>query len=414
MATRKKMEEVPTMRTGCDLLDLLIGGDKGVYGMPFGYILNVAGDKSSGKSFIKNEIIAANYWALKDGLQWFSDDCESGDTFDTQRLYGVTVHPENQRIGTKVQEDSATLEEMDAKVSLFRQGIAPGQYGIYAVDSLNGLSDASMEAMAANRLKQLKEGDEVVDPGSYGTQAAAFLSQKFFKPQHKKLKDARVSLILITQIREKTDAKPYGQKYVTSIGKALEFYCHTRVFLRTVCQIKKGDRVIGAYVEATTNKSKTPRPYRKVYYTVYFDYGLDNIGSNLDYLFDLRDEKGKLRQQPCSAIPWSADSRSKNLENLKAWLEANGWEKECKDAKKAAGSGTNLSIQWILDWAAQDPARQESLDREFGQEYTRDQLIEMCDSDPAMAAELTRRVRERWEAEEEAVATHRPAKYGRG
>lgn len=409
---KKQTEQAPvTMRTGCDLLDLLIGGDKGAYGLPYGYILNLAGDKSSGKTFIKNEIIAANYWRLKDSLKFFSDDCESGDTFSTERLYGIDIHPEVRRIGTKVQDDSATLEEMDAKVSLFLENMSEGEYGIYAIDSLNGLSDASCEAMEASRLKKLKDDDEVVDPGSFGTQAAMFLSQKFFKAKHKKLKDARVSLIIITQIREKTDAKPYGQKYETSIGKALEFYCHTRLFLRTVTKIKKGDKVIGAYVEATTNKSKTPRPYRKAYYTVYFDYGLDNIGSNLDYLYDLRDEKGALKKAAAS-IPWG-EGRQKDLQGLLSWLEENGWKDDCKAAKKAAGKGSNLSIDWILQWATEDPARAASFESTFCKEYSRDELIRMCDEDPAMAAELTRKVREKWEEEEAAVATGRPPKYGR-
>ena len=406
---KKETETVPMMRTGCDLLDLLIGGEKGVYGMPFGYILNLSGDKSSGKTFIKNEIIAANYWDLKDRLKFFSDDCESGDTFSTERLYGIDIHPETRRIGTKVQDDSATLEEMDAKVSLMLENMDKDHVGIYAIDSLNGLSDAFCESLEANRLKLLKEGKDVVDPGSFGTQAAAFLSQKFFKPKHKKLKDARLSLIIITQIREKTDAKPFGQKYNASIGKALEFYCHTRVFLRTVRKLMKGDKVIGAYVEATTNKSKTPRPYRKVYYTVYFDYGLDNIGSNLDYLFDLRGEDGKLKRD-ADHIPWGS-GRQKDLQGLLSWLDENGWKDDCKAAKKAAGKGANLSVDWILGWAAEDKGRAASLEAAMCKEYTRDELIRMCDEDPSVAAELTRRVREKWEAEEDAVATHRPPKY---
>ena len=59
MAAKKKEEiaEEPRMRMGSDLLDLLVGGEKGVYGLPYGVVLNVIGDRQSGKSFEKNEII---------------------------------------------------------------------------------------------------------------------------------------------------------------------------------------------------------------------------------------------------------------------------------------------------------------------------------------------------------------------
>lgn len=411
----KEKETTPTMITGCDLLDLLLGGDKGVYGLPFGSILNIIGDKSAGKSFLKNEIIAANHWALGDRMAWESDDTESGDTFDTTRLYGFDIHPADRRIGSKRDiQDAATIEEMDAKVSLFLQSIDKDQVGIYAVDSLDGLSDATREAMEAGRLGQLKQNKEVKDPGDYGAQIAKFLSQQFFRTKHKKLEDARVSLILVSQIRDKMNATAYGPKWEVSCGKALEFYSHTRVFLKTVRQIKKGDLVVGAYVEASTIKSKTPRPYRKAYYSVYFDYGIDNIGSNLDYLFDLVNDKGEIIKDAAAAIAWDAGAKVKDLPSLTAWLEAQGLKDACRQAKKEKTGNSTLSLAWILEWVASDPDRALALDREFGKEFSREQLVEMCEKDPSMREELTRRVREKWEAAEDAAASHRPSKYARG
>lgn len=421
MATAKKdkkpaataPQEREYMRTGCDLLDLLLGGDKGVYGLPFGSILNIIGDKSAGKSFFKNEILAANYWRFKDRLVFHSDDAESGDTFDSERLYGIDLHPEEHRIGPKRIGDSATVEEMDAKVSLMLSAMEPGQVGIYAIDSLDGLSDATREALEAGRLSKLKQDDEVVDPGDYGAQIAKFMSQQFFRTKHKKLDDAQVSVIIVSQIRENMKATTYSQKWTVSCGKALEFYAHTRVFLKTICPIKRGDRIVGAYVKATTIKSKTPRPYRDVFYSVYFDYGIDNIGSNLDFLFDLRTKDGELNKA-AQEITWSESARKKDLEGLTKWLEDTGLMGECKKAKKEKTGSSALSIAFILEWADSRPDLQESLKKEFGEMYTRAQLIEMCEKDPAMREELTRRVREKWERIEDAVKTARPGKYAQG
>ena len=38
--------------TGCDLIDLCVGGAKGVRGIPAGVFINLIGDKSAGKSYV--------------------------------------------------------------------------------------------------------------------------------------------------------------------------------------------------------------------------------------------------------------------------------------------------------------------------------------------------------------------------
>ena len=397
------------MLMGCDLLDLAVGGDKGVLGMPYGMVLNIIGDKSAGKTFLKNEIIAAAYHKHHEGVAWFSDDTESGDTFDTSYLYGVNIHPADQKIGNKVVQDSETIEQMDAHVSMFLENLMPGTLGIYAVDSLDGLADASRLEMESKRLNQAKQNLEVKDPGDYGAQIATFLSQQFFRTKHSKLEKANCSLIIVSQIREKFGGMGYGPSWEVSCGKALEFYSHTRIFLRTIKQIKRGGDIVGAYVEASCIKSKTPRPYRKVRYTVYFDYGIDNIGSNLDYLYNLRDDKGELTKA-ADNIPWDGKA-SKNLETLTQWLKDNSLTDDCRAAKKAAGKGSTLSVQWITDWAAEDPARSELFNKTFGVTYTREELIDLCDRDKDMAAALTKKVQAKWEAHEDEIKTKRAGKY---
>ena len=371
-------------------------------------------------TFCKNEIIAANYHVNHGDpkkFAWFSDDCESGDTFNTMRLYGMDARPRDKdgylRIGNKKVEDSTTVEELDAHVSLMLEHmdtLPEDAVGIYAIDSLDGLSDASREALEGARLGQLKTGKDVKDQGNYGMQIPKFLSQNFFRTKHKKLEDAHCSLIIISQIRDKIDSMGYGQKWDVSGGKALEFYCHTRIFLQTIRKIERDNTVVGAYVKATTYKSKTPRPYRTVYYTVYFDYGIDNIGSNLDYLYDLREKDGKLNGN-ASAIKWEGGD-DLTLQSMKDWMTETGCLAECRAARKAKDGNTNISIEFAKGWIATQPELMAKFEAKFGKQYTRDELIRMCDNDPAMAAELTRRVIEKWEAHEDAVTTARPRKYG--
>lgn len=427
---KETVKKTPYMSMGSDLFNLLVGGDKGVMGLPYGAILNLAGDKSSGKSFLKNEIIAANYHANggdPNKFAWFSDDCESGDTFNTEGLYNVNIRPIDAdgylRIGSKKVQDSATVEDMDAHVSLFLEHLdklGNDAVGIYAIDSLDGLSDAAKEAMEGARLGQLKTGNEVKDKGDYGMQIPKFLSQNFFRPKHKKLEDAHCSLVIVSQIRDKIDSMGYGQKWEVSCGKALEFYCHTRIFLQTIAKlgvdgnpVKSGELVTGAYVKATSFKSKTPRPYRTIYYTVYFNYGIDNIGSNLDFLYDLREKDGKLTAG-ANAIKWEA-GHELNKDTLPQWLTDNGLMDEVKKANKAKGGSYQVPMKFQQEWLAErfksDPELEAKYIAYFGREYTREQLIRMCEADPNMNAELTRRVIAKWEAREDSIPV-RPSKYG--
>ena len=410
----KAVVKEPRVCMGSDLLDLLVGGDKDVYGLPFGAILQIWGDSSAGKSACKNEIIASTYWAMKKAGQkfvWESDDAESGDTFNTERLYGVDVHPPVRYVGNMEFEDSYTVEEMDGKLTNMLDWIPEDTCGIYAIDSLDGLADASKIAKEANRAKLQAQGKEVKDEGDYGAQIAKFLSQEFFRTKHRTLEKKKVALVIVSQTRTNMGAGTYAPKRKTSNGDAMEFYCHTRLKLSRLAYIEKNGEKIGAVVKATTTKSKTPRPYREVVYTFYFDYGIDNIGSNLDYLFDLRDERGTLKKT-ASNIAWSANAKTKNLTNLKEWLEKNAWTNACKADRKDAEGTASLALDWILTWAEKDPERKASLDNEFGEEYSRDELIKLCEDNPEMARELTDRVRAKWEEHEDSIATKRPSKYG--
>lgn len=364
-------------------------------------------------TFIKNEMLACTYWRLKNTdyeFVWESDDCETGDTFDTLRLYGVDFHPPVRVVGKNKFVDSETLEEMDGKLTNMLSAMKENMYGIYALDSLDGLCDSNKKVKEAKRAQLQAQGKPVVDEGDYGAQGAKFLSQEFFKVKHKPLEQKNTTLLIISQTRCNFGAGMYGPKRKASNSDALDFYAYARIQLKRKQPIIKDGLVVGGVVEATTIKCKVPRPYRSVMYSFYFDYGIDNIGSNIDYLFDLLSEDGKLKKA-AEAIPWSENAKPKNLNNLKDWLAKNKWTDVCKDDRKAEQGSSALTVEWIIGWANSDPARKESFDNEFGEEFTREELIKLCEDNPEMAEELTRRVREKWEAHEDAAATKRPSKY---
>lgn len=405
MAEKPKAPVQEYFTSGCTLMDLLLGGEKGVLGFPFGRILDITGDKSSGKSFLKNEFIANSYYKYGERFKWFADDTETGDTFDSSKLYGFNIHPDGRKLANRSVTDSNTIEELDAHVTLMCDGMSDGEVGIYAVDSIDGISDKHREEKSEHRAGQLKQNVEVKDAGDYGAQLAKFLSQEFFPTQHIPLKNKNCALILINQIRENFGTTGYGPNWKITGGKALDFYFHTQLFLKTVCKLGKNGQPIsqsdgipvGAYVKATSTKAKTARPYRTIWYTVWFNYGIDNIRTSIDYLFDLRDSSGKLKVGP---INWDGKPEP-SLKNLTQCLEENGWKDACRDAKKAAGQGSVLSVDYITSWIKENhPDKWKEF---FGEPYSYDDLVSAIENSPEMEAELTRRVIDKWEAKEDAA-----------
>ena len=78
------------------------------------------------------------------------------------------------------------------------------------------------------------------------------------------------------------------ERYVRAGGKAMDFYCHSVLWLANIDKIKKKGRAVGITVKAKTTKSKTPRPFREMYFELRFDYGLDDTSTCVDFLFDFR------------------------------------------------------------------------------------------------------------------------------
>jgi hypothetical protein len=177
-----------------------------------------------------------------------------------------------------------------------------------------------------------------------------------------------------------------------------------------------------------TTKSSTPRPYRECVYTVLFDYGIDSIGSNIDFLFNLRNPKTgafwgtEARNSDCkddvSKLPiyWG---EVKTLEAVVEWLgtcyvgthpNVAHAADAARAAKKEETGKANLSLEWLDGWIPQQPELASHYAAKFPT-YTRDQLIRAVEADKDMEAELTRRVVEKWEAVEQAAASNRRSKF---
>jgi len=312
--------------TGSELLDIIVGGGEGL-GYPFGKIVNYVGDKSSSKSFDACELIAANYYKYPGKLEWVYDDCESGFSFNTKKLYGFEIMPMNENKRIK----SPTVEEAYCNIRNFFEKLPNDKLGIYVIDSLDGLDSKEGKKLSDeqfNSFKKRKEVDNIKEEklaGSYRMGKAKYLSQTFFPGLADLIEKKNGMLLIISQVR--TNLDPFSfEKYSRAGGKALDFYCHTVLWLANVNKILNKGIPIGITVKAKNTKSKTPRPYRECFIKLYFEYGLDDITTNIDYLYDFLTPQGKLTKN--SNGNWDDKSMSRN--ELIEYIEKNNLQKELK------------------------------------------------------------------------------------
>lgn len=320
---KSKQKINPTVKTttsGCDMLDLALGGGAG-----WGKVLNIVGDKSSGKTLLVCELLAAAKRKYGDKLSWFWDDAERGFSFDSKKIWNLNVLPEN------TEQYSETVEQWTYNVkSMLEEHInQKDKYFIYVTDSLDALSSIEELEYVEDRHKAMANGAK--QKGSYKMGKAKLLSE-FFRVITGDIQSSNCLLVVISQVRTNINAGPFGKKTTRSGGKALDFYAMHVVELTVIKKIeeeyKGAKRKTGVVVKAHVAKNKLWKPYRDCVFTILFDYGVDNIDSNLCFLFDLITPEGRLKKK-IPNINWDG-RKFTSRKKLIQYIEENNQEDDLK------------------------------------------------------------------------------------
>jgi len=254
--------------TGSTLLDLAIsGGRVRGGGLPGGILVEIFGPSGSGKTVLLSEI--AGDIQRKGGKVMFNDP-EARLNPQFSRMFGLKLEE-----GIYTRPDTVT-EVFKAVREWEPGGDETTIHGIMA-DSLAALStDLEMEA---------KEGDKM------GMRRAKEFSEELRKTC-RILAKKNYLMVCSNQIRQNIDAGPYGQKYTSPGGEAIAFYSSLRLRTKILNKIKKEKkvngkdikRVIGVEIEVEVFKSSIWKPYHVAPVTILFDYGIDDIRQNLQFL----------------------------------------------------------------------------------------------------------------------------------
>lgn len=326
MATEKSTPKERTfLSTGCDLIDIVLGGGVGL-GIETGDIVNIPAPSSAGKTLVAIEAVATNVYRFKDKFKWVYDDCESGCTFNTRDMYGFDLIPTDEKKIVK----SRTVEEMSCNLRAFLRSLKDDEYGLYIVDSLDGLANQELLNRAEKRQTAFEKEKEF-DEGSYMMNTASFLSKEFFRTLVAELDGKKASLIILSQLRSNVGGGMYAPKKIRAGGDALDFYCHSIPWLKLLDKQEAEGRMIGGVVEMELRKSKTPRPWRKCIFSYLTSYGIDNIATNIDFLYDLRSDKGgELLKRAGKDIIWADGIEPMSREGLIQYIGDQGLQAELK------------------------------------------------------------------------------------
>jgi len=248
------------------MLDCVLGG-----GWPLGRIVNIVGDKSTGKTLLAMEAIANFFQQYPDGHCWYNE-AESAFDGDYARALGIPFN------NVTFIEDCSTVEELFDSID----GIIKVRDGdktpcLYIIDSMDALSDKA-------------ELDRGIAEASYGGSKAKQLSS-FFRRISKSIGRTNLCFMIISQVRDNIGVS-FGNKYSRSGGHALDFYAsqilwlaHTGILKRTVDKVV---RPVGVSIKANCKKNKVSMPFRQCEFDITFGYGMEDRNASLAWLKELK------------------------------------------------------------------------------------------------------------------------------
>lgn len=281
----EKFDRRKWVSSGSTLLNLAISGNP-FCGFRMGCYYFLVGDSTSGKTFLSMTSFAeAAVNPRFKSHRLIYDDVEGGALMDIRKFFGDGVADRLEAPGTDDDgEDyhSNTIEDFYFHID---DAIEKGEPFIYVLDSMDGLTSKDEVEKFEETKKAARAGKTVA--GSYGD-GKAKKNSAGMRRVARALRDTDSILIVISQTR---DDLGFGFKKKTrSGGHALKFYATVEMWSSVGKQIKKSvkgkDRVVGHYIDVGIEKNRHTGTKSQVSVPIYPSYGIDDLGSCVDYLVD--------------------------------------------------------------------------------------------------------------------------------
>lgn len=254
--------------TGSTLLDLAISGGRIKRGgIPCGILVEIFGPSGSGKTVLLSEI-AGSIQRQKGEIMFLDPEARLDKQF--AKIFGLDTNKMDYSTPN-------TIPEVFQKVRNWKPNIK----------KVNGVFADSLAALSTNLEMEGKEGDKM------GMRRAKEFSEELRKTC-RILSQNNLLLVCSNQIRQNLDAGQWGQKYISPGGESIGFYSSLRLRTLKPSKIKEKrtiagkevTRIVGVEVQVEVFKSSIWKPYRSAPVTILFDYGIDDVRENLQFIKD--------------------------------------------------------------------------------------------------------------------------------
>lgn len=258
--------------TGSTLLDLAIsGGRKRGGGIPGGIFVEIFGPSSAGKTVLLCEIAGS---VQRQGGQVMFKDPEARLDKQFAKMFGLDV-------------DIIDYDTPDTVPEVFKP-----------VREWKPDNNKVVNGVLADSLAALSTDMEMENKDKYGMRRAKEFSEEL-RRTCRVLKQRNMILVGSNQIRTNIDAGMFGEKHKAPGGHAPEFYASLRLRFSSPGKIRKSKKirgkeykkVIGVRSRIEVHKSSVWQPYGNAYITILFDYGIDDIRENLQFVKDYTKHK---------------------------------------------------------------------------------------------------------------------------
>jgi len=279
----EKERKVVHFSSGCTTLDLALGGPNGI-GWAEGRICHVYGPESSGKTQAAEEAAINFNSTFTDSEVWY---IESESAFDESYASVIGLDPaiilwprrdkKSVKICTNTEkfdyEPANTAEDIEETIEIaLAKSKKTGIHILIIIDSLDAMTC----------LVELEGKD------AYGAGKAKAMSG-LFRRTASKMSGLTVTIFVVSQTRQNVGVM-FGPKKIVSSGEAMKFYASQRLELKeikseAIMETVRGAKYqVGIMVEATCKKNKVGIPHQSCNFGIRFNYGIDDVGSCLDFI----------------------------------------------------------------------------------------------------------------------------------
>lgn len=252
-----------------------------------GHYYYLVGDSASGKTWTTLTCFAE---AMRNpdfkDYRLIFDDVENGAQMDVAFYFGKAVARRLEAPAYRKKHRpvfSRTIEEFYHHIFL---AIEQGDPFIYVLDSQDALTSEAATTKFSKQRTAMLTGEKAA--GSYGDGKAKYHSEHL-REVLQGLRRTKSILIVIGQTR---DNLGFGfEKKTRSGGKALRFYATLEIWTSVANKIRRNvrgkDRTIGLVCQAEVRKNRITGKIgkdRAVEIPIYYGFGIDDVGSCVDYL----------------------------------------------------------------------------------------------------------------------------------